>query len=68
MSARADTCVYIDEAPLVRVHGGPARRGQDVPRACLGIDSVLTIFAPVDVLRTTLTAALEQLDALEQGQ
>lgn len=57
MTARADTCVYLDEVPLVRVHESTNTNG----RAILAMDAVLTIFAPVEVMRATLVAALAAL-------
>ena len=59
---RIDTCVYLDEAPPIRLHGSTAPGD----RVVLAIDPVLTIFAPADVLRATLVAALAQLDTIEQ--
>ena len=64
MTARADTCVWLDDVPSVRVNRLPARDASDVTaRAILSVADVLTVFAPVDVLRATLTVALAALAA-----
>lgn len=66
MSARADTSVWLDdEAPQVRVNRLTARADDPTPRAILSIGDVLSVFGPADVLRATLMAALEALDAVK---
>ena len=59
MTAHSDTAVYLDVIPLIRAH----KSTSDTSRAILAVDHVLTIFAPADVLRATLVAALDALDA-----
>jgi hypothetical protein len=57
---RADTCVFLDEVPTLRVNKMTTVDG----RIAVTIDPVLTIFGPANVMRATLTAALTLLDAL----
>lgn len=64
MTARMDTCIYLDEVPLIRVH----QLGADADRAALAIEPVLSVFAPLEVLRATLIEALARLDAMAADQ
>lgn len=69
MSARADATLWLEgDTPTVRAQKLTAMAGPDEPRALVAVADVLTIFGTVDVLRATLVAALEQLDALGEGQ
>ncbi len=62
MTARADVCVFLDGVPPVRAHRS------DEGRVVLALDPVLTLFAPLDVMRATLEAAVAAIDAMEAGR
>ncbi len=63
MTTHADINVHLSDAPTVRVHRSTAV----ADRAVMSLGDTLTVFAPTDTLRATLTAALEQLDAITGG-
>lgn len=68
MTARADVSVWLDEVPTVRAQTLTSLAGSGEPRALVAVDDVLSLFGTAAVLRSTLVAALEALDALGAGQ